>query len=237
MGCIRYETAIYSDSGLGSLFFFFCQCSNLAAPGLPTFSLDQVRAVRLRHCFSCCSYSSRTAGNILLIKIKNKKILLILCWCTKSLPPPACLLSSSRNKLPPLLLITLAPFLPSSILPSVLPLHTHSSLSVYSCLLSVPRGSLRLFRQDLSSSVKLQSAHRSAGCLEKADNDIPNPADLQLIAPFHQPSTIILCPQPPPPPHFLTSGQRRCPYFPRQGLRFSIINVAHLHLCIPLMSC
>lgn len=29
----------------------------------------------------------------------------------------------------------------------------------------------------------------------KADNDIPNPADLQLIALFHQPSTVILCTQ------------------------------------------
>lgn len=108
----------------------------------------------------------------------------------------------SSTRLPPviplkqdasLVLIALTPFLPSSVLHFVLPLHT---LSVHSCLFSLPPGSLRLFRQDLSSSVKLQSAHRSLGCLERLTmTSRQNPADLQLIALFHQPSTVILCTQ------------------------------------------
>lgn len=63
-----------------------------------------------------------------------------------------------------LLLITLIPFLHVS--PVINPPLRPSSLCI-SCLFSVPLGSLHLFRQDLSSSVKLQSAYHSAGCLER----------------------------------------------------------------------
>lgn len=134
-------------------------------------------------------------------------------------PETRCLLSSDYSHLLPLI-----------INPSFRPAPS-LSLSVYSRPLHLPRSSLRLFRQDLSSSVKLQSAHHSAGCLEKADNDKPNPADLQLIALFHQPSTIILCPQTPPLLHlWLRHFDHRLPIFSQQGHRCSIIN-AYFHLC------
>ena len=74
-------------------------------------------------------------------------------------PETSCLLTSDySHSLPPIINPSLRPLFPPPL---------SLSLSVYSCLFSVPRGSLRLFRQDLSSSVKLQSAHRSGGCLER----------------------------------------------------------------------
>lgn len=121
------QPSILSQALVPCFSSLWCQSANLAAPSLPTSSSDQVRAVPLHHCFSCCSYSSRTAGNVLLIHPKKNPILLILCWCTKSFPPLACLLSSSWNKLPPYFwLLSLLPSMlhPSSILPFVLPLHT-----------------------------------------------------------------------------------------------------------------
>lgn len=68
----------------------------------------------------------------------------------------------------------------------------------------------------------------------KDDNDKPNPADLQLLALFHHPSTVILSA---PPISQLFHLWLRCldlqvSIFVQQGLRYAIIN-ARLHLCIP----
>lgn len=118
-----------------------------------------------------------------------------------------------------LLLITLTPFLPSSILPSVLPLRS-LSLCAFLSLLCASRFSASFqagFKQ-LCETSKCPSLCR---LFRKADNDIPNPADLQLIALFHKPSTIILRPQPPPLLHLrLRCLDRRVPIFSQQGLRF-----------------
>ena len=127
----------------------------------------------LHHRFSCFSFSSRPPGNILLThpqpskiqpekKEKKKKdpIPLMLCRSrafphfTVSCHPPETGLRTFDYALR-----FLPPCFPPIINPSLRP--------AYSCLFCAPRGSLLLFRQDLSSSVKLQSAHRSAGCLEK----------------------------------------------------------------------
>ena len=75
-------------------------------------------------------------------------------------PPLACLPSSSWNKTPP-------EFWLLSVLPSHHQSFHGSPLAGCSCLSWLPGGSLSLFRQDLSSSVKLQSSHQSVGCLER----------------------------------------------------------------------
>lgn len=59
------------------------------------------------------------------------------------------------------------PLHPPPFPPSIPTPHPDSLLCIFPCLFSLPRGSLRLFRRDLSSSVELQSAHHSAGCLER----------------------------------------------------------------------
>lgn len=122
----------------------------------------QIRSeLLLHHRFSCCSYSS--AGSILLIHMTKRQTahtVLVHSELSSTCLPPVILLKQDAS----LVLIALTLFLPSSILLFVLPLH---SLPVYSCLFSLPPGCLHLFRQDLSSSVKLQSAHRSLGCLER----------------------------------------------------------------------
>lgn len=139
----------------------FSQCARLTAPSLPTFSWDQVRAILLHHRFSCYHYSS--AGSILLIHMTKRQTahtVLVHSELSSTRLPPVILLKQDAS----LVLIALTPFLLSSVLLFVLPLH---SLPVYSCLFSLPPGSLHLFRQDLSSSMELQSAHRSLGCLER----------------------------------------------------------------------
>jgi len=191
------------------------------------------------HCFSCCSYSSRTAGDILLIQPpplpKKKSIRPILCWCTKSFPPLACLLSSSRNKLP----ICTSDY--SHSLPACFPIINPPlrSPSIYPRLFFVTRRSLPLFRlQHLSSSVKLQSARRSAGYLQRLTVTYRTQADLQLIAMFHQ-----ACRNNPVArslPRFSTSGCAvsiaRCPCLLNKASVFLNIMNTRLHLCIPWMS-
>lgn len=137
-------------------------------------------------------------------------------------PETRCLLSSDYSLfLPPIK--TLVPSCPTTL---------SLSLSVYSCLFSLPRGSLRLFRQDLSSSVELQSAHHSAGCLERLTmtNQTLQTFNWSLY-PTNFPR-VIQCPQTPPLPHlWLRRFNRRLPIFSQQGHRFSIIN-AHFHHCL-----
>lgn len=159
----------------------------------------------------------------------KKTLLLILCW---SFPSLACLLSSSWNKLPLyfwLLSFPSSMFHPSSILPFVL----HLSLYILSVLCASRfSASFQAGFKQLCETSKCPSLCRLFG---KADNDIPNPADHQLIALFHHPSSIILCPQPSPLLHLWQCClDHWVPIFAQQGLRFSIINT-HLHLCIPQM--
>lgn len=124
----------------------------------------------------------------------------------------------------------------SSILPFVLPLQS-LFLWIFLSLFCASRFSASFqagFKQ-LCETSKCPSLCR---LFRKDDNDKPNPADLQLIALFHHPSTVILRP---PPISQLFHLWLRCldlqvSIFVQQGLRYSIIN-ARLHLCIPQMSC
>ena len=134
---------------------------------------------------------------------QKKALLLILCWRTRSFPPLACLLSSPWNKLPPYFWLLSLPSshhqsFPSSSLP---PPSLSFPLIRFPSLLCASRFSASFqagFKQ-LCETSKCPSLWR---LFRKADNDIPNPADLQLIAQFHQPfPAIILCPQPPPSLH------------------------------------
>lgn len=119
----------------------------------------------------------------------KKKKLLMLCWCTKSFPLLVCLLLKQDASL---LLITLTPFLRVPVLPL-------QSLPLYIPVSSLCLVVLCLCRQDLSSSGGTSKCPSLCGLFREADNDIPNPAVLQLIALFRRsPSTIIPCPQPPP---------------------------------------
>lgn len=137
--------------------------------------LSSGQAVPLHHRFSC--FSSPSAANALVRRyVGQKDKLLMLCWCTSpaSRHPPEtrCLQSSDYSP-------------PSSILLQ----RPASRLSGCSCLFWLPCGSLRLFRQDLNSSVKLQSSHHSVGCLERLTMTYQT---LQTFNGFHQPSTAIL---------------------------------------------
>lgn len=136
-------------------------------------------------------------------------------------PETRCLLSSDY-----------ALFLPPIINPSFRPAPPRSlSLCIFPSLLSASRFSASFqpgFKQ-LCETSKCPSLCR---LFRKADNDKPNPADLQLIALFHQPSPVILCPRTPPLPHlWLRRLSHRLPIFSQQGHRFSIIN-AHFHHCL-----
>lgn len=140
--------------------------------------------------------------------------------------PPVILLKQDAS----LVLITLASF-PPVINPSASSCPSARSLSVFFLsLLPASRFSASFqagFKQ-LCGTSKCPSLCR---LFRKADNDKPNPADLQLIALFRQPSTVILRPQTPPLPHlWLRRFDRRLPMFLQQGHRFSIIN-AYFHLC------
>ena len=147
-----------------------------------------------------------------------------LCLPVSCHPPETNFLTSDYSH---------TPFLHvSPISPSIHPAPPGSFiLSAYSCLLPLPLGSLHPFRQDLSSSAELQSAHRSAGCLERLTMtyQTPQTSNWSLY------STIILRPQPPPLFHlWLRCLDLQVPVFAQQGPRFSIIN-AHLHLCTQRM--
>lgn len=135
-------------------------------------------------------------------------------------PETRCLLSSDYSHL-----------LPPIINPSFRPAPSLSlSLCIFPSLPSASRFSASFqagFKQ-LCETSKCPSLCR---LFRKADNDKPNPADLQLIALFHQPSTIILCPQTLPLLHlWLRCFDHRLPIFSQQGHRCSIIN-AYFHLC------
>lgn len=103
-------------------------------------------------------------------------------------------LSSHWNKMPPYFWL---PSLPSYHHQSYV-LSCPSTLPVYPCLFSLPRGSLRLFRQDLSSSLKLQSAHHSAGCLERLTMTYQTLQTFNWSLHSTEPSAVIPCPQTPP---------------------------------------
>lgn len=97
-------------------------------------------------------------------------------------PETRCLLSSDcSHSLPPIISPSFRPAPPLS-------------PCIFLSLLSASRFSASFqagFKQ-LYGTSKCPSLFR---LFRKADNDIPNPADLQLIALFHQPSTVILCMQ------------------------------------------
>lgn len=120
-----------------------------------------------------------------------------------------------------LVLITLS--LPSIINPSFHPAPP-LSLCIFLSFLSASRFSASIqagFKQ-LCGTSKCPSL---CGLFRKADNDIPNPADLQLITLFHKPFTVILCPQTPPLLHlWLCRFNRQVPIFSQQGLGLSIIS-------------
>ena len=109
-------------------------------------------------------------------------------------PETSCLLTSDySHSLPPIINPSLRPLFP--------PPSLSFPLSIFLSLLCASRFSASFqagFKQ-LCETSKCPSLWR---LFRKADNDIPNPADLQLIAQFHQPfPAIILCPQPPPSLH------------------------------------
>lgn len=140
-------------------------------------------------------------------------------------PETRCLLSSDcSHSLPPIISPSFRPGPPLS-------------PCIFLSLLSASRfaASFQAGFKQLYGTSKCPSLFR---LFRKADNDIPNPADLQLIALFHQPSTVILCTQNSStssplavPPHSSTA------HIPstRPQIFFFIIN-AHLHLRIPQMS-
>lgn len=117
--------------------------------------------VRLNLC-SSASHVASAANALVRPNAWQKGKILILRWCTflrllaSRHPPKTGHLPSSED----------SPSFPPAINPSAascLP----APLSGCSCLSWLPRGSLSLFRQDLSSSVKLQSSYHSVGCLER----------------------------------------------------------------------
>lgn len=138
---------------------------------------------------------------------KKKKLILLISHSVGALrafPPLACLLSSLLKRAS-LLLITLT-FLPLCFTRhQSLPLSCPCSffLSTFLSLFPASRFSASFqagFRQLCGTS----KSPSFCGLFRKDDNDIPNPADLQLISLFCHSSTIILRPQ--PPHRFLTSG-------------------------------
>lgn len=140
-------------------------------------------------------------------------------------PETRCLLSSDcSHSLPPIISPSFRPAPPLS-------------PCIFLSLLSASRFSASFqagFKQ-LYGTSKCPSLFR---LFRKADNDIPNPADLQLIALFHQPSTVILCMQ-----NSSTSSPLAVPpqsstahiLSTRLEIFFFFINT-HLHLRIPQMS-
>lgn len=150
----------------------WCQSANPAPPSLPTSSSFQLS-------FSCCNYSSRTAGNILLMHPPKKKKLRQLTPCRVKLSPRLHFADPPENSLPPSFLITLTPlFFHDS--PTINPSLRSSPPFSLSLSLAVSRPCLVVLfsGQDLSSSVRLQSATPLCRLFREANNDIPNPADL-----------------------------------------------------------
>lgn len=127
----------------------------------------------------------------------------------------------------------------SSILPFVLPLQS-LFLWIFLSLFCASRFSASFqagFKQ-LCETSKCPSLCR---LFRKDDNDKPNPADLQLIALFHHPSTVILRP-PPPSPNFFTSGCAalisKCPYLFNKAsdiLLLTLISISAYRRCPALL--
>lgn len=135
--------------------------------------LSSGQAVPLHHRFSCFSYSS--AANALVSQyVRQKDKLLILCWCTFPRSP------ASRH--PPE-----TRCLPSSDCSHSFPPVSHPFAAACSPALWM----LLSFLAALRSSASFQAGFKQlcetskfpslCGLFRKADNDIPNPADLQQI--------------------------------------------------------
>lgn len=151
----------------------------MVASGLPTRSSAQVRP------YLCRSSYSSVRNALVRRYAQPKDKLLILCWCTflrmpaSRHPPETRRLPSSdySHSLP----AAINPFT-ASCFPALWMLLSFLAASRFSA--SFQAG----FKQ-LCATSKFPSL---CGLFRKADNDIPKPADLQRIALFHQPSTVIL---------------------------------------------
>lgn len=135
--------------------------------------LSPGQAVPLHHRFSCFSYSS-AASALVSQYVRQKDKLIILCWCTflrspasRHPPETRCLPSSDySHSFPPVI----HPFAASC----------SPSLWMLLSFLAALRFSAS-FQAGFKQLCETSKFPLLCGLFRKADNDIPNPADLQQI--------------------------------------------------------